>query len=240
MEKTSLKNINIPELLTGVIPDQIDRLTEAARVLLTISRRSGPALAMVCAKARAVFGPDTAGFFTWANGAGFKGKYIFNLVAIGKLLLALQAAEEPGFERLLDVGIDKIIPITRLAEQDVPRFLAAYQVEDMTREDVRAAVAQCLGEEPKTPGSYQPDLFAPLEELIKLDEAGFARLGQSLDPRRAKASIYSGIGLVEAAIGYFDIHGEDQVYLIQVETTLREEADKVAALRAKKLTELGA
>ena len=229
----------IEQVRAGSIPAELETKT----VWMTWSIGAGAMLPSVTAillagARRDNFVEDVCGWVTWSeDNFGISGGYRDHLRKIGDLLLDMKGNEKV-FGRLFTLAHDKLLSIARLKRADVEKFLRAYEVEGMSRDEVRDAVGRCLGEAVKEKsggaGKYQPGLWDSIDALAGYSEADFEELAEREDFTTEKAGklIYSGIGLLDSSLKYLERAGHDDVATLTCyESALRTQADRVRKIR---------
>ncbi len=232
----------IHSVISGNIPSDLPEKTRAIHELIEAQRMAPNATAILLAAARRDnFDDNAREWMKWALET-FKidEGYIYHLRSVGDMLLAIQ---ENGalYKRLIRVDFRKVYPLTQLDYESngsgidcLEKFLEINPVEEMTREQVRDAVALALGRVSKSGGKeemYQPDLFGALDTIIECDPAAVAA-GDSFDEVSARKFATGGIGLLEASINYWSERAIPDLQVITlIEGELIEAGHKLALLR---------
>ena len=85
----------------------------------------------------------------------------------------------------------------------IPAFLSHHKVEELTREQVRDAVAEWLDETPKSRAATTPNLPGFDDALAAINALPSERIARYVtDDRSARHALTAGLGLVEASLSY--------------------------------------
>lgn len=228
-------NEAVGELAAGTLPASLEEMGTVMRQVLAVAKKSRAVLAVMLAAARRHFRHDLSGWVLWAKeNCELEGSDRDHLRAIGEMLLDLREIDVRHYVRLFAVDTDKLLSVSRIHRHMSDRlvdFLAAYRIEAMKREEVRDAVAECLGLEVTGKKSHtQPDLFDGLDILFDYDDNAFEELAGSERYNPAKGSAVA-IGLLDATMRVAEEKGAPAEYLATLEAELRKRADRLAELR---------
>ncbi|MDD5697996.1 MAG: hypothetical protein PHH77_05220 [Victivallaceae bacterium] len=189
---------------------------------------------LVASARRDNFKDDVVGWVDWARGNELAGSDLHHLRQIGNLLLDVG---DELYRRLFPVDTEKLLAMSRLPREDIPRFLEAYPPEKLSRDEVRAAVCECLGEESKAGkgDKYQPDMFEAVEAFLKVDDDKLDNLfmDERFNGETVGKYYKSGMVLVENVVNYLNVRGGDPAVIATAEQQLRAQADKLAEIRER-------
>ena len=180
-----------------------EALARAARLLVPVS------CVIVAAARRDNFASDPAGWVRWARRVtGLDGSELHHRAAVGRLLLDLRDDEPRLYRDLFAADARKVLPLTRLRRADLPAFLSRHRVAAMSRDQVRAAVAEWLGED-AAPAPSQlalPGFEGFLDAIADADPADVARSVST--PERARKGAAAGLRMVAASAAYWCSEGD--------------------------------
>ncbi len=198
----------------GEFPQTFEEVTECGRALIRVNLRVTQTLAMIVAAGKEHFGNKLAAWVDWCKDEfGITdASYRCHLSQIGKMLHTLRKNDcfMKQFKRLFKLPNGKLIPLTRLPDEQLPAFLSHYpELETMDRLEVRAAVAAWLGESAPAETEQQllPGFDALLDKLVDLDDK-IMSLAPRLDTVSAFKMSFSGIRLCQASVGYIADHAD--------------------------------
>lgn len=161
---STLHNDILEQLAIGDIPAQAESLMDFAKSLVRVNAKTSQALAVIITIVRRDHLLSAGEWMLWAGtDLNLQGAYLHHLHRIGKLLVGLLDAGDKcsmrHYQRLFGLSINALYEISRLTPDQIAPWLSHYrEVETMTREQVRDAVAAYLGEEVATRDSRQPEL----------------------------------------------------------------------------------
>ena len=141
--------IDMEKLLSGAIPETLEDKTAAAAAIVRIARRIVPVTSLLIAAARRDhFKKSVTEWTEWcSDNFDLDGAERDHRRAIGDLLLAVRENADL-FETLFTLSFDKLHALTRIPANQIAAFLSHLpDVSRMTRDDLRIAVKQWLGEE---------------------------------------------------------------------------------------------
>ena len=216
------------------IPAELDGKTLCLQEMVSFAKRYRATIAVLVASARRDnFKDDVSGWVEWARNNELAGSDLHHLRQIGNLLLDV---EDNLYPRLFPVDTEKLLAMSRLPRKDIPKFLEAYPPEKLNRDQIRQAVSECLGEEPKSKKSskYQPGLWESLDALTGKDEQDFQAMAmdEKFNESSARKFALGSLGLMTACTSYWRAHGGgDAEIMAAVEKQLRDEADALAEVR---------
>lgn len=235
----------IENIAAGLLPEGLDAMSAPMKQLMTLSRKTRPVMAVLLAAARRqYFATNITGWVTWARAnCDIDGADRDHLRAIGDMLLDLREIDVKHYVRLYPVDSDKLLSVSRIHRQmpdDLVRFLAAYEIENMSRDEVRAAVSECLKEDCTGRGRarIQPDLFDGLDILFEYDDDAFRRMAGDNRFNAAKGGTVA-VGLLEATMTAIEAQGAPADYLAALEAELRTAADRIGAVRMNQIQKAG-
>ncbi|MDD5484224.1 MAG: hypothetical protein PHP98_11345 [Kiritimatiellae bacterium] len=227
-----------------VIPARLEDKTSCLREILDFARKYRASIAVLIASARRDnFKDDVTGWIDWARGNELAGSDLHHLRQIGNLLLDVS---DELYRRLFPVDTEKLLAMSRLPRKDITRFLEAYPPEKLSRDEVRAAVCECLGEAPKSgsgkSSKYQPDMFEAIDAFLKTDDEKLDQLfmDERFDGEAVGKCYKSGMVLVENVVNYLNVRGGDPTVIATAEQQLRAQADKLAEIRERVAAQLQA
>jgi hypothetical protein len=238
--KTSLKEM-VEAISAGNIPAELETKTGFITSIIEFTKNASTIMAILLASARHDnFKINTAGWLEWArDNFGFQDAHIHHLRKTGELFLYLLKEFPEVYKRLIGVGQDKLLAISRLPYDQIGAFLEKHDVENMTRDEVRAAVNEALGIKPKEgqgkSGTFQPDMFEALDIFLSTDDDKLDTLFMDERFTGETVSKYykSGMVLVENVVNYLDVRGGDPSVIATAEHQLRAQADKLAVIRER-------
>jgi len=216
------------------IPAELDGKTLCLQEMVSFAKRYRATVAVLLASARRDnFNNDVSGWVEWARNNELAGSDLHHLRQIGNLLLDV---EDNLYPRLFSVDTEKLLAMSRLPVKDIPKFLKAYPPEKLNRDEIRQAVCECLGEEPKSKKSskYQPGLWESLDALAEKDEQDFQAMAmdEKFDDTSARKFAMGSLGMMTACRTYWRANGGDSAEIMAaIEKQLRDEADALAEIR---------
>lgn len=233
--------MELEDLLAGNIPETLEEKTIAAGMFLRISKRIVPVSSLLLASARRDHFPfDTAGWVQWCRqNFEMEGSDRDHRRAIGELLLDTRG-NHVVYNTLFSLSFDKLLSISRIQDKEtgeadsrqIAAFLSHYNVKEMSREEVRDAVAQWLGETPKA-RNLHPDLpgfSAALSALNAMERDNIAL--RVADEKTATSALRAGIGLLGAGLKYHKDKGSALELLQNLKYELLNEVKELEAALA--------
>lgn len=132
----------------GILPEDLDTATQTIEYLAESTKIAIPSMAMLLSHARRHF-DDAQEWVKWATAcSGLEGDDLHHRRAIGDVLLAYRTA--PCFQLLFSLDLQKLLALYRIhktAANALLPFVTRYtKLATMSRDEVRAAVAEWLGE----------------------------------------------------------------------------------------------
>ncbi len=210
----------IEKIANGELPQNFEALDEVAKSLIRINAKTAQTLAVIVADVRSNHLRSTTEWTMWASTTlQLQGAYLHHLHRIGKLLTGLLQNGSKCcmqyYRRLFNLPFNSLYPLSRLAVDQVGPWLTHYKPEEMTRENIRDAVAAFLGEsvEPRSEQPALPGFEDILDDLISIDKEALKTIVKDSDT--AKRSLYAGFELLDAAIMYHQRATECDVVLLQ-------------------------
>ncbi len=210
----------VAAITNGELPDSIDELTEYGRAMICVNSRSAQILAIIVSAGRDHFGKDLT---RWINWCSFEFKienaaYRCHLLQIGKMLNGLRKDHcfIKQYKQAIELSTDKLLAISRVPFDRVPAFLSHHlELDTMSREQVRVAVAEYLDETPPTvahrPAVEQPSLPGfeeALDVILGTDDIKIMEIANSKDFSidHALRMSHSGVTLCQASVCYLTDH----------------------------------
>ena len=220
--------MNMTDILKGEIPSSLEEKTMAAKDFLYFSKRIVPVTALLIASARRDhFENDTASWARWCReNLEMEGSDRDHRRAIGEMLLDTRDNHHI-YNLLFSLSFDKLYALTRLKIEELPPFLSHYRVKDMTREEVRDAVAQWNNEEVKERNTTEdlPGFTAALGALNAMTpDAVCVRVS---DPDSANMALAASFRLLGASINYHKTFVRDVEFLQEMKYELMDEVRKL-------------
>ena len=223
----------LADLFSGEIPESLEGKTTLAVNLVKLSRRIVPVTAMLVASASDDnFKGDRDGWFEWcAENIPLDKSELHHRRQVGRMLIGVRGVNSGAFKRLFELDGTKLLQIDQIPVEKIPGFLSHYKVEGMKRDAVRDAVAVFLGL-PAKEKNEQPDLpgfeeaVAGLVVLVK--DKRFDWEYAVGDEEQAEKCIYSGWGLMGAALAYHK-RQKDVEALNDIKLQLLDEAREIEA-----------
>lgn len=199
----------------GELPVTLEDKTAACSELLRYAKRIVPVTALLVAGCRRDhFAFDVAGWIAWARETtGLEGSELQHRRAIGELLLDVRPRSGKAFDVLFAADSRKLLPICRLEVEQVPAFLSHYPIQRMTRQEVRDAVREYLGETVAAPVRPQqpalPGFESSLDTLTGLDIDDYRSAVTT--PDVAAKSLTAAMGLLGASLEYHKTAAEPDI-----------------------------
>lgn len=223
--------MTLDEILQGNIPAAIEDKTAAASQLIAISRRIVPVTSLLIASARRDnFEHDTAGWVVWCRETlEMDGSDRDHRRQIGDLLLDTRG-NDVVYNTLFGLPFDKLLPVSRIPEDQIEAFLSHHDVKKLKRDEIRAAVCEWLGEEAKIK-QETPDLpgfTLALDAINAMEpEAICTRVS---DKDAAMSALRAGMGLLGASLEYHKKHKDDVLILQDLKASLLNEVKELEAV----------
>lgn len=209
--KGPMESCGIPQLIDaiaeGKLPESIDELTTLGRALYRVNAKFAQTMAIIVSGGRLAFKYDVSAWVQWCTvDLGIENAaYRCHLLKIGEMLRSLRnsGCGVPQFKKIFELAHDKQLAIARIPFEQLPAFLSHYPgLDAMSREQVRAAVCEYLGE--STPVAEQPELPGFEAALDKIVDYDFDKVmevsnGKSFNTERALKMTYCGITLCLAS-----------------------------------------
>ena len=220
--------MTLDELLQGQIPDSIEDKTAAASQLVALSRRIVPVTSLLIASARRDnFRNDVTAWTVWCRETlAMDGSDRDHRRQIGDLLLDTRA-DNAVYNTLFALPFDKLLVLSRIDAGQIGAFLSHYDVKNLRRDELREAVANWLGEEPKV-RHETPDLpgfTLALEAINAMEpEAICTRIG---DQDAAMSALRAGMGLLGGALEYHKREKKDVQMLQELKSSLLNEVKEL-------------
>ena len=232
--------MELTEILEGNIPESLEEKGIAASNLIYLSRKIVPVTSLLIAAARRDnFAHDLSGWTQWCREKmELDGSDRDHRRAIGDMLLDVR--EQPAvYNTLFDLGFDKMLVLTRISADQLKAFLSHYDVKRMKRDDVRAAVAEWLGE-PQKEKVAEPDLpgFSAALEAISLMEPA-AICVRVADEKAANDALSAGLGLLGASLAFHKKEKKDLELLQGLRASLLEEVRELEGIISDCCTQHG-
>ena len=217
-------SITITDVLKGEIPFSLEEKTLAAKDLFYISKRIVPVTSLLIASARRDNFSDRTGEWTqWCReNLEMEGSDRDHRRAIGEMLLDTRDNHHI-YNLLFSLSFDKLYALTRLKIEELPPFLSHYRVKDMTREEVRDAVAQWNNEEVKERNTTEdlPGFTAALGALNAMTpDALCVRIS---DPAMANMALHSSLMLLDAGLNFHKTQVKNVEFLQKLKLELMDE-----------------
>lgn len=220
--------MTLDEILQGNIPETLDGKTAAASQLVAISRRIVPVTSLLIASARRDnFENDVPAWVVWCRETlGMDGSDRDHRRVIGELLLDTRD-DNVVYNTLFGLPFDKLLPLSRIPADQIAAFLSHHNVKKLKREEIRAAVSEWLGEEPKIK-QETPDLpgfSAALDAINAMEpEAICTRVS---DQDAANGALRAGMGLLGASLEFHKKHKPDVSLLQELRASLLNEVKEL-------------
>lgn len=240
-----MEHVTLAGIFEGNVPPTLEGKTAISGELVKLARRIVPVTAMlVAASRRDHFHDQPEEWIDWcmANFPLDKAE-LYHRRQIGNLLLAVKDLHtEAVFRRLFELDSRKLLPIASLTAKQIPGFLSHYRVEELSRQQVRNAVAVFLGKKPKVEPDEkdQPELpgfESGLQQLEKLSEKQWQMV--ATDENKAERCLTTGMGLLGAALEY---HKRQRVadveLLLEAKVALLDEVREIEETISRSLPEL--
>ena len=206
----------------GVMPSDIKDKTALVKSIVFFEGRAPNLKAQIIAAARVEnFNNDEPAWAEWvSNSFKFSKEYRCHLNLVGKMLIGMKEKYPECYDRLITLEFDCNLSIASLYRQkgahDTQRFLAAY-VENMSRDEVRAAVELCLDphsqKKPSTPSTaIQPELPGLWKNISAMSE-NFKNIDpmkiiEGYNPDTAHQTIEVGMNCMTIVAEYYKRSGE--------------------------------
>ena len=223
--------MDLKEILAGQIPVSLEDKTLAASQLLYLSKRIVPITSLLIAAARRDnFDKDLAGWTQWCRESlELEGSDRDHRRAIGDLLLDVRD-QTAVYNTLFTLAFDKLLVLTRIPADQIAAFLSHHDVKAMKRDDVRAAVAEWLGEKPreKTETPDLPGFAAALEAISCMEPAAICV--RVADETAANNALSAGLGLLGASLAYHKREKKDLEFLQGLRASLLDEVKELEGI----------
>ncbi|MEA4862699.1 MAG: hypothetical protein VB042_05275 [Victivallaceae bacterium] len=204
--------IDLTAIAGGIIPETLEELTASARELLAFAARQTQTLAVIVAAAKR---HNPAGWADWAaDELGLGGSYLHHLRAVGDMLLDVRAiggsVALQHYKLLFSLAYNKLVPLTRVPATEMGNFVRVNPtLARMSRDQVRAAVAEWLHEQPAARAVQLnlPGIDAMISFLDEHEDAAenvFSAAAASAE--RAQSCLRLGFGLIGGAAEYYLAH----------------------------------
>ena len=223
--------MELNEILNGQIPASLEDKTAAASSLVYLSRRIVPVTSLLIAAARRDnFERDLAGWTQWCrDNMVLEGSDRDHRRAIGDLLLDVRD-QTAVYNTLFTLAFDKLLVLTRIPADQIAAFLSHHDVKAMKRDDVRAAVAEWLGEKPreKTETPDLPGFAAALEAISCMEPSAICV--RVADETAANNALSAGLGLLGASLAYHKREKKDLELLQGLRASLLDEVKELEGI----------
>ena len=223
--------MDLKEILNGQIPVSLEDKTLAASQLLYLSKRIVPITSLLIAAARRDnFDKDLAGWTQWCRESlELEGSDRDHRRAIGDLLLDVRD-QTAVYNTLFTLAFDKLLVLTRIPADQIAAFLSHHDVKAMKRDDVRAAVAEWLGEKPreKTETPDLPGFAAALEAISCMEPSAICV--RVADETAANNALSAGLGLLGASLAYHKREKKDLELLQGLRASLLDEVKELEGI----------
>lgn len=196
-----MKSLNeiIQEIDDRRLPEDIAQVGEWIKQMDSLGVSASSRISMLVAHSRRTFFKEENGFHKWASESfGFRANHTSHCAKIGDVLLD---ARPDSFRKLAALPFNKLLPVSRLPAQKLEELIASKDVAAMTREQLRDAVREELGEEKPEPKKQNPNetRLKAIESLASLQMEELDSLVKSADAEAAQAMLKAGRNLL--AIG---------------------------------------
>ena len=223
--------MELNDILNGQIPASLEEKTAAAGNLVYLSRRIVPVTSLLIAAARRDnFDRDLAGWTQWCRESlELDGSDRDHRRAIGDLLLDVRD-QTAVYNTLFSLPFDKLLVLTRIPADQIAAFLSHHDVKTMKRDDVRAAVAEWLGEKPreKTETPDLPGFAAALEAISCMEPSAICV--RVADETAANNALSAGLGLLGASLAYHKREKKDLELLQGLRASLLDEVKELEGI----------
>lgn len=186
----------------GTIPDDLEVLAACGRDLLRINAKVRQTISVIVAAARDRQLP--AAWATWCvEHFELDGSDRSHAYKVGKMLLNLRDCNMRQYQTLFAADFDKLLAISRIPFDATEAFVSHLPrpVAQLSRAEVRAAVAAYLGEQPAA--ADQPELPGFDTALGLFGDVEPDQLRSAIcDDSRAALGLRAGIGLLGAALEF--------------------------------------
>ena len=211
------------------LPEDLDELAGCLGQLFRIARLTVPVSAIVLAQARRKhFAGNIGGWTRWAYElTGYERAVLHHRRAIGDMLLAQREKNISAFRRLVLLTEDRLIVLTRLSHGELPAFMSMNAVEAMSRDRLREAVAEWLGEEPAPAAEREPELPGFSKLLDAVQNVKPQEVISYVDtPETANKFMHGGIVMMAAAVEFHKREKNNNM-LGALRDALLDEAEKI-------------
>ncbi len=236
-----MKQINeiIQELDERRLPEDLVQVGDYIHQMETLGVSSSSRISMLVAHSRRKFFAEETGFHKWAKESfGFNANHTSHCSKIGGLLLD---SESGTFRKLAVLPFNKLIALSRLTPSQIEGL--AFDGKDfigMTRDEIRDAVREELGESRPEPKPRDPNAesLGAIAKLSALDVAALDSLVKSADAEAAQAMLNAGrqllaIGLEAAQALNLDGALEKAERLLSIQlNAIRKRQDALKAAKA--------
>jgi len=223
--------MDLMKILSGQIPASLEEKTAAATNLVYLSRRIVPVTSLLIAAARRDnFANDPSGWSVWCREAmELEGSDRDHRRAIGDLLLDVRD-QTAVYNTLFGLPFDKLLVLTRIPGDQIAAFLSHYDVRALKRDEVRAAVAEWLGETPKEKDATPdlPGFAAALEAISGMDTSAICV--RVSDEKAATAALSAGLGLLGASLAFHKREKKDLELLQGLRASLLDEVKELEGI----------
>lgn len=219
---------------------------------LKVSARTAATTAVAVALVRRDHIRDAAAWVNWARERfGLEGSYLHHLHKVGKMLIGLRECLGDTqreccnntvnlYRRLFATDWDKLYAVTRIPAEQLAAFLSRLSkpVDKMTRGEVRAAVAEWLGEAGRRRRKV-PSRISPVSTGRSIRSGGSNRRiwsRRSTTTTRPRRVCAPGMGLLGAALEFEKRRECPDVATLQAaKAALLSEVEEIEAVIAKAL-----
>ena len=132
------------------------------------------------------------------------------------------------YNTLFSLAFDKLLVLTRIPADQIAAFLSHHDVKAMTRDDVRAAVAEWLGEKPRAKTPDLPGFAAALKSINDIKPAEICVL--VADETAANNALSAGLGLLGASLAYHKREKKDLELLQGLRASLLDEVKELEGI----------
>ncbi len=163
----------IDDILKGISNTDLKEKESACAKIVHMAKRMVPLISLAVARARRDnFGDDANKWSQWCEEHTLLcGSELHHRRAIGDMLLFTQEQNSALFEELFVLDCNKLLAITRISLSELKAFIAQLDKKlcDLSRDEVRNAVRQWIGETPKN--IVQQLTFPGFDEVLKSAES---------------------------------------------------------------------
>ena len=215
-------------------------LTLGAQFCLRVSAKTPSVLAVVVAKLRKDFITDVTEWSVYCKqNFGLEKAYLHHIHKVGKYLHSVACDTPKVYTTLFHLAYEKQIAITQIPVIEIENFIRQQTkpLGEMTRAEVRAAVALFLGRTAAVPAKQEDQLLLPgfgkwLETADGFEEKSIVRAVD--DDDTADRSYRAGCLLLAAALDYHRRQETpDTVMLLNLKTALLDEVQAIETILAQ-------